>query len=46
LGGFYPAENYHQDYARAHPMQPYIFCVARPKLGKLKEKHPELLKQD
>lgn len=45
LGVFYPAETYHQDYARAHPMQPYIFCVARPKMGKLKEKHPDLLKR-
>lgn len=40
---FYPAENYHQDYARTHPMQPYIYCVARPKVEKLKQKHPELL---
>lgn len=44
LATFYPAEDYHQDYARAHPLQPYIFCVARPKLDKLKHKRPQLLK--
>jgi peptide-methionine (S)-S-oxide reductase len=45
LDTFYPAESYHQDYARAHPMQPYIFCVAKPKVDKLIQTHPELLKK-
>lgn len=42
LEAFYPAEAHHQDYARAHPLQPYIFCVAKPKVDKLLKKHPEL----
>ena len=36
LGGFYPAEDYHQDYATLHPMQPYIYINDRPKVENLK----------
>jgi len=31
---FYPAEDYHQDYAARNPNQPYIMCVAAPKVEK------------
>ena len=36
LAGFYPAEDYHQDYATAHPYQPYILSYDRPKVENLK----------
>jgi len=36
LNGFYPAEDYHQDYATLHPMQPYIYINDRPKVENLK----------
>ena len=43
-GGFYPAEAYHQDYARKHPLQPYIVINDRPKVQALKAKYPSLWK--
>lgn len=33
--GFYPAEDYHQDYFRNNPRAPYSTFVIRPKLNKL-----------
>lgn len=42
--GFYPAEDYHQDYEKNHPNNPYIRNVSIPRLHKFKDKHPELLK--
>ena len=35
LGEFYEAEDYHQDYARGNPTQPYVCAVALPKVAKL-----------
>lgn len=35
---FYPAENYHQDFARANPSHPYVRAVIAPKLNKLQGK--------
>lgn len=35
LNGFYKAEDYHQDYARANPDNPYIQGQAMPKVKKL-----------
>jgi peptide-methionine (S)-S-oxide reductase len=35
---FYPAENYHQDFAAAHPTHPYVRAVIAPKLQKLQDK--------
>lgn len=32
---FYPAEQYHHNYAELHPTQPYICAVAMPKVHKL-----------
>jgi peptide-methionine (S)-S-oxide reductase len=43
-GGFYPAEAYHQDYARTHPFYPYIVVNDRPKVAALKAKYPSLFK--
>lgn len=42
---FYSAEQYHQDYARHHPMQAYIQSIALPKACKVRDKHPGLVKQ-
>src|SRR5687768_7417612 len=39
LTTFYPAEDYHQDYARQNPGQPYIQSVSMPKVCKVREKH-------
>jgi peptide methionine sulfoxide reductase msrA/msrB len=44
LEAFYPAEDYHQDYARLNPLQPYIQGVSMPKVCKVREKHAKLLK--
>ncbi len=44
LQGFYRAEDYHQDYARRNPMQPYILFTARPKVQKLKKYFADRLK--
>jgi peptide-methionine (S)-S-oxide reductase len=43
-GGFYPAEDYHQDFARKHPWHPYIVFNDRPKVAALKQKFPALFK--
>jgi peptide-methionine (S)-S-oxide reductase len=43
-GGFYPAEAYHQDYARKHLYDPYILVNDRPKVTSLKTKYPNLWK--
>ena len=46
LERFYEAEPYHQDYAARNPAQPYILFTALPKVEKLKESFPELLKKE
>jgi methionine-S-sulfoxide reductase len=43
LTAFYPAEEYHQDYARHNPDQPYIKHHALPKACKIREKHADLI---
>jgi len=42
LGGFYPAESYHQDYATLHPKDLYIVYNDAPKLAALKRQFPLL----
>ncbi|MFN0141419.1 MAG: peptide-methionine (S)-S-oxide reductase MsrA [Pyrinomonadaceae bacterium] len=42
LEKFYDAEDYHQDYMKKNPNQPYIVHHDRPKVAALKEKFPEL----
>ena len=43
---FWKAEDYHQDYERKNPNQPYVRAVSIPRLNKFKDKHPELLKKN
>lgn len=42
---FYPAEEYHQNYERLHPENPYVQKVSIPRLNRFKRKFPELLKK-
>jgi peptide-methionine (S)-S-oxide reductase len=42
LKGFYAAEDYHQNYARLHPYNPYILINDAPKVTALKKKLPDL----
>lgn len=42
LKGFYPAEDYHQDYAHYHPDNPYIYMNDLPKVAALKREYPSL----
>jgi peptide methionine sulfoxide reductase msrA/msrB len=43
LTAFYPAEDYHQDYARQNPDQPYIAHHAMPKACKIRDQYPDLI---
>ncbi|HLY98836.1 MAG TPA: peptide-methionine (S)-S-oxide reductase MsrA [Candidatus Angelobacter sp.] len=45
LRGFYPAEDYHQDYLDSHTSEPYIVFNDLPKLASLREQFPELYKE-
>jgi peptide-methionine (S)-S-oxide reductase len=42
LNGFYPAEDYHQNYARLHPDNPYIAINDLPKVANLQKEFPDL----
>ena len=42
LKAFYPAEDYHQNYATLHPSNPYIHFNDLPKLTQLRQLLPEL----
>lgn len=44
LEKFYPAEDYHQDYERKNPYNPYIQAVSIPRLKKFQAQFPDLLK--
>jgi len=39
---FFPAEDYHQDYAEKHPDEPYIVYNDAPKVANLKKNYPDL----
>lgn len=41
---FWDAEDYHQDYERKNPNQPYVVGVSIPRLKRFQAKFPELLK--
>ena len=43
-GSFYPAEGYHQDFMRKHPLHSYIVVNDRPKLARLKRSYPQFWK--
>jgi peptide-methionine (S)-S-oxide reductase len=44
LPAFYPAEEYHKEYYRRNPNQPYCRAVIAPKVAKLRSKYLEKLK--
>jgi peptide-methionine (S)-S-oxide reductase len=46
FAAFYPAEEYHQDYLKNHPNDPYIAMNDLPKLEQLKEQFPDLYRPD
>jgi peptide-methionine (S)-S-oxide reductase len=45
LDAFYPAEEYHREYYRRNPNQPYCRAVITPKVAKLRSKYLARLKQ-
>ena len=45
LETFHPAEDYHQDFFRSNPNQPYCTYVIPPKLEKLQKAFPGLVKE-
>jgi peptide-methionine (S)-S-oxide reductase len=42
LAGFYPAEDYHQDYLNRNPNEPYIVYNDWPKIDHLRKQFPAL----
>ncbi len=46
LETFYPAEDYHQDYFRQNPANPYCRAVVGPKVSKFRKRYQALLKDD
>ena len=46
LEKFYYAEEYHQDYEKNNPNNPYVKQVSIPRLLKFKKQYPELLKEE
>src|SRR6202034_1112958 len=42
LKAFYPAEEYHQNYATIHPNDPYIVFNDAPKVANLRKEFPDL----
>jgi peptide-methionine (S)-S-oxide reductase len=45
LKGFYPAEEYHQDFARRNPSNPYILSQSAPKVRKLEKTFPACVRR-
>lgn len=45
LGEFYPAEDYHMNYYNENKAAPYCRLIISPKLGKLREKYGERMKE-
>ncbi|MDN3670883.1 peptide-methionine (S)-S-oxide reductase MsrA [Echinicola jeungdonensis] len=43
---FWVAEDYHQDYEKHHPDNPYIISVSKPKIEKVAQKFSHLLKEE
>ena len=44
LEAFYPSEDYHKDYYKVNPFQPYCMLVIRPKVKKLEKEFKSDLK--
>ncbi|CAA0140835.1 peptide-methionine (S)-S-oxide reductase MsrA [Tenacibaculum maritimum] len=44
LTQFFPAEEYHQNYEKLHPDNPYVRNVSVPRLNRFKKKFPNILK--
>ena len=42
---FFPAEEYHQDYAEKHPDDPYIVVNDAPKVANLRKQFPDLYRE-
>ena len=42
---FYYAEEYHQNYERLNPRDPYVRNVSIPRINRFKKLYPELLKE-
>ena len=45
LDAFYPAEEYHQDFAAKNPTYPYIVYHDKPKVENLRKQFPELFRE-
>ena len=45
LEAFYEAEDYHQEYYRENPVQPYCRVVIAPKVAKFRKKHGARLRE-
>ncbi|MEO9475671.1 MAG: peptide-methionine (S)-S-oxide reductase MsrA [Cyclobacteriaceae bacterium] len=43
---FWEAEEYHQDYEKRNPYQPYVRSVSVPRLKRFQAKFPELIKEE
>lgn len=43
---FYPAEDYHQDYFKRNPFQPYCAFTVRPKVAKFRKQFYDQLKKN
>jgi peptide-methionine (S)-S-oxide reductase len=43
---FYQAEDYHQDYEKNNPNNPYIKAVSKPRVSAFLQNFPELIKSD
>lgn len=46
LNTFYYAEEYHQDFEKLNPDNPYVKNVSIPRLNRFKEKFKEILKKE
>ena len=46
LEKFYYAEEYHQNYEKNNPNNPYVKNVSVPRLRKFQNAYPELLKEN
>ncbi|MEO6760325.1 MAG: peptide-methionine (S)-S-oxide reductase MsrA [Saprospiraceae bacterium] len=45
LEAFYMAEDYHQNYEKIHPENPYVQNVSIPRINRMKAQFPQLLKK-